>query len=138
MFPSNLAASWLPISGSKSRCVKDDGDRDDTVGCVGVPRFPPPVAARGVAALGTVSVQSWGRSGTIGDDGNAAVPSLMKFLLAALLIAKREPCRRSDAGFPRMSNWERRCIRSYFNSSWNESPFLIGSAVVVCWPESHF
>ena len=28
-------------------------------------------------------------------------------------------------------------MRCHFNSSWNDSPFVVGPAVFVCWPESH-
>ena len=54
----------------------------------------------------------------------------------SMVIAEREPYRRSDAGFSRLSNWRRRCMWCHFNSSWNDSPFVVGSAVFVCWSES--
>src|SRR5215472_8590624 len=53
-----------------------------------------------------------------------------------LHTAWRESCRRSDAGFSRIPNWSRRCMLSYLNSSWKDSPFVVGFEGSVCWLES--
>lgn len=39
---------------------------------------------------------------------------------------RREACCLEDAVLSRAPNWERMCIVSYFNSSWNDSPFELG------------
>ena len=56
--------------------------------------------------------------------------------LKTLATAWREPCRRSDAGFSRMPNWRRWRMGFYLSSSWNDSPFVVGSEVFACWPAS--
>jgi len=66
----------------------------------------------------------------------SALSSWMELGLVFELTTGRESCRLSDAGFSRIPNWRRRCMRCYFNSSWNASSFLVGSEDLVCWPES--
>ena len=103
---------------------------------VAVSFFFPPVAARDDAALGlqpaSASKGLWPTGCTCG----ASVASSMRTARERFRTAEREPYRRSDAGFSRISNWGRRRMRCYFNSSWNDSPFVVGSAVFVCWSES--
>src|SRR5690242_18633925 len=84
----------------------------------------PTVAARGDAAL------------PFSQDDAVAIRSGIQMSSDMLRMSWRDPCRRSDAGFPRLSNWRRRCMTCHFNSSRNDSPFAVGSALFVCWSES--
>ena len=49
-----------------------------------------------------------------------------------LHTAWRESCRRFDAGFSRIPGWRRERMGCYLSSSWNDSPFVVGSEVFMC------
>ena len=93
------------------------------------------VAAVFVAASGSyVAGNTFSVMGSHSTEKDGAFP--MELAAGCTVIAEREPCRRSDAGFSRISNWRRLVHGCHFKSSWNDSPFVVGSAVFVCWSES--
>jgi hypothetical protein len=61
------------------------------------------------------------------DEGSsdAKFSSLMECSFEVLPTARREPCRRDDAGFSRIPDWRRLCMGFYFSSSWMDSPLEI-------------
>ena len=77
-------------------------------------------------ALGLVSAIAAGRFSGNPRGADSSVPSSMTFALDRKRTAGREPCRWSDAGFSRMSNWVRWCIGLLLQSQLKGLSFL-------CW-----
>ena len=95
-------------------------------------RSVPAVAAGFSAAC----AEEWASSSTRSASATLPCFSVLSSLIKCMPRTRREPCRRSDAGFSGIPNWRRRCMRCHFNSSWNDSLVVICSEVFVCWPES--
>src|SRR5258708_14841293 len=134
MLPSSLAGSQPEIRGSKLCAVFAADPFSTATACRVATWFllSSPVAAWGDAAFALTSARAGGSGLSRRESLDVRSTYSLPGLLDELTNSERKPCRRSDAGFSRMGDWRRWCMGFYFNSSWNDSPFAVGSVVFVC------